>query len=239
MRSFIFATLSGLPLAYAATASSVPVGVSIRSCTQPDVIALTFDDGPFAHTDSLLDQLTSAGLKATFFVNGNNWANINDYSATVSRMVEEGHQVASHTYNHPDMVTISDATIRTEMTRLEDDLINIIGRYSTYMRPPYFSYNNETLRVLAELGYHVIDADIDTNDWQHNTPETFQTAVNLFQQGIDNGGSIALMHDVHQNTVQNVVPAVIDIVLQSGKRSVTVGECLGDPEANWYRTSRS
>ncbi|KAM0545825.1 hypothetical protein ACHAPJ_011152 [Fusarium lateritium] len=240
MRSFIFAVLSGLQIVSAqAGRSSVPVGVAIRSCTQPDTIALTFDDGPFAYTEPLLDQLVAAGIKATFFVNGNNWANINDYSSTVVRMIEEGHQVGSHTYSHPDMATIDDATIRTEMVKLEDDLINIIGKYPTYMRPPYFSYNNSTLRVLGQLGYHVIDADIDTFDWQHNTPETFDNALTLFKQGLSNGGSITLMHDVHQNTVENLVPSVIDAVLESGKRAVTVGECLGDPEANWYKSSRS
>ncbi|KAM5345264.1 hypothetical protein ACJ41O_011126 [Fusarium nematophilum] len=239
MRSLLFGTLSGLQVAAALAASTVPIGVAISSCTEPDVIALTFDDGPFAYTDPLLDQLAEAGIKATFFVNGNNWANIQDYRATVVRMIDEGHQIGSHTYSHPDMVTLNDTAIRQEMTRLEDDLVSIIGKYATYMRPPYFSFNNSTLRVLGELGYHVIHADIDTFDWQHNTPETVNNALELFETGLQNGGSITLMHDVHRNTVENLVPLVIDVVRQSGKRAVTVGECLGDPEANWYRPARS
>lgn len=76
----------------------IPIGVAIHSCTQKDVVALTFDDGPFYYTDPLLDLLTEADIKATFFVNGKNWANIQDYRSTIIRMVEEGHQVASHTY---------------------------------------------------------------------------------------------------------------------------------------------
>jgi peptidoglycan/xylan/chitin deacetylase (PgdA/CDA1 family) len=76
----------------------IPIGVAIHSCTQKDVVALTFDDGPFHYTDLLLDLLSEAGFTATFFVNGKNWANIQDYRSTIIRMVKEGHQVASYTY---------------------------------------------------------------------------------------------------------------------------------------------
>ncbi|RFN49863.1 chitin deacetylase [Fusarium flagelliforme] len=240
MRSLLFVALSGMQLASALSSpSNIPVGTVIQSCTQPDTIALTFDDGPFAYTENLLDQLLSAGMKATFFVNGKNWGDIKDYSSTVTRMLKDGHQIGSHTYSHPDMATISAATVKTEMTKLEDELVGIVGKFPTYMRPPYFSSNNVSLSVLGQLGYHVINADIDTNDWKHNTNTTFPEAVKEFGQGLAAGGSIVLMHDVHKNTVENIVPRIIDAVLESGKKAVTVGECLGDPEANWYRSSRS
>ncbi|RBR24675.1 uncharacterized protein FIESC28_02608 [Fusarium coffeatum] len=137
------------------------------------------------------------------------------------------------------MATISAAAVKTEMTKLEDELVNIVGKFPTYMRPPYFSSNNVSLSVLGQLGYHVINADIDTNDWKHNTNTTFPEAAKEFGQGLAAGGSIVLMHDVHKNTVENIVPRIIDAVLESGKKAVTVGECLGDPEVNWYRSSRS
>lgn len=73
----------------------------IFSCSTPGTVALTFDDGPFAYTDQALDLLANAGLKATFFLNGQNWANINDYASTVQRMDSEGHQIGSHTYAIP------------------------------------------------------------------------------------------------------------------------------------------
>jgi peptidoglycan/xylan/chitin deacetylase (PgdA/CDA1 family) len=77
--------------------STVPIGTPIRSCTVPGVIALTFDDGPHIYTEQLLDTLAAAGLRATFFLNGDNRGYIYDYNATVERMINEGHQVASHT----------------------------------------------------------------------------------------------------------------------------------------------
>ena len=81
--------------------SAVPFGTVITSCTVPGTVALTFDDGPYIYTEELLNLLASNGVKATFFLNGQNYANIYDYSSTVQRMVNEGHQVGSHTYVSP------------------------------------------------------------------------------------------------------------------------------------------
>lgn len=137
------------------------------------------------------------------------------------------------------------------MSLLSNEFINIIGKYPVYMRPPYFSFNARTLGVLGQLGFKVIIADIDTNDWRYSSSGGAEPSLASYYAGLDNGGSIVLMHDVHQNTVQNILPRIIQATLQSGKRgrlkycsdmclanaylAVTVGECLGDPETNWYR----
>lgn len=80
--------------------SAVPVGQIITQCTQPGTFAITFDDGPYIYTDQILDILKNNGVKATFFVNGQNWGDINDpvNSARVRRAINEGHQIGSHTY---------------------------------------------------------------------------------------------------------------------------------------------
>lgn len=141
------------------------------------------------------------------------------------------------------------------MSLLDNEISLIIGKSPVYMRPPYFSFNDETLRVLGQLGYKIIIADIDTNDWQYQSGGV-EAPLDAYYTGLKNGGSIVLMHDVHQNTVENILPLIIRATLQSGKRgqystielsvlclilvlAVTVGECLGDPETNWYRTEGS
>src|SRR5579871_1483657 len=73
--------------------SAVPYGTIITSCTVPGTFALTFDDGPYIYTDELLNLLASNGVKATFFVNGQNFANIFSFTSTVQRMVNDGHQI--------------------------------------------------------------------------------------------------------------------------------------------------
>lgn len=77
--------------------SAVPYGTIITSCTVPGTFALTFDDGPYIYTDELLDLLASNGVKATFFINGQNYANIFSFTSTIQRMVNDGHLIGSQT----------------------------------------------------------------------------------------------------------------------------------------------
>lgn len=104
------------------------------------------------------------------------------------------------------------------MTQLEDALRDILGKFPTYMRPPYFSYNDATLQTLGGLGYKVIHADIDTLDWENNNPDAIGNSIANFENGVDGGGSISLAHDVHETTVTYLVPAMIEAVQARGLR---------------------
>lgn len=192
----------------------VPVGQVITSCTVPGTFALAFDDGPFSYTAGLLDQFAAAGVKGTFFINGQNYGNIYDYSALIQRMIAEGHQVASHTWSHADLATLDAAGVTSQMTQLETALLNIIGKYPTYMRPPYYSYNADTLATLGGLGYKVITSDVDTKDFEDEAD-----APAVFQAGLNNGATITLTHDVYEATVNNLVPYIINAVKSKGLNS--------------------
>lgn len=74
---------------------TVQVGAAITGCTVPGTIALTFDDGPAVYTDSVLDLLAQHDARATFFVLGTSLQT--EYASRLHRMIDEGHQVASHT----------------------------------------------------------------------------------------------------------------------------------------------
>ncbi|KEZ46940.1 hypothetical protein SAPIO_CDS0289 [Scedosporium apiospermum] len=217
---------------------TLPFGSLIYSCTVPNTVALTFDDGPFDYTEHVLDLFDQYDAKATFFLNGHNWGYMTDRPDTVVRMINEGHQVGSHTWSHPDLALLTPEQVTDQMIELEHAFIEVIGKIPTYMRPPFFSYNSETLRVLGDLGYHVIHANIDTLDWSFQDVCKINTSIDLFVEGITNGGSIVLAHDVHALTAYTLVPAMLEAVKLRGLRAVTVGECLGDPQANWYRDSR-
>lgn len=110
------------------------------------------------------------------------------------------------------------------MTTLESSLTSIIGKFPTYMRPPYFSTNALVLQTMSDLGYHVIEADIDTQDWANDSPDAIQTSVTLFNQGLSAGGSIVLAHDVHAETASTLVPAMIAAIQAAGLK----GEFLVD-----------
>ncbi|KAL7269180.1 hypothetical protein RUND412_008165 [Rhizina undulata] len=220
---------------------NVPYGSTIYGCTVPGTVALTFDDGPYIYTSALLDKLQNYGARATFFLNGQNWGNpITEASnrASVQRMINEGHQVGSHTWSHADLSGLSVASMTSQMTQLETALLDIIGKYPTYMRPPYFSCSTECLSTITSLGYHVINTNLDTNDWQGSIPNSekfFADTVNPSNTARDS--FLVLAHDVHDTTVSELADYMLKTLQAKGYKAVTVGECLGDSSANWYRTA--
>lgn len=128
-------------------------------------------------------------------MNGQNYDSIYNYESVIQRMVANGHQVASHTWDHADLATLDQAGVVSEMTQLETALLSIIGKFPTYMRPPYTSYTSETLSILGGLGYHVITYNIDTLDWEYATYGD-TTSLGVFESGLNAGDTISLEHDV-------------------------------------------
>jgi peptidoglycan/xylan/chitin deacetylase (PgdA/CDA1 family) len=134
-------------------------------------VALTFDDGPYSYTPALLDTLAASGVKATFFVTGINGGkgeiDTGPWPGIIQRMVQEGHQVASHTWSHQDLTAISHADRLAQILRNEVALTNILGYFPTYLRPPYANLNGPTLDDLRALGYHVVSyASIPPTSYQ-------------------------------------------------------------------------
>ena len=100
-------------------------------------IALTFDDGPNATlTPKLLDMLAARHLKATFFVVGQNAA---EFPEILKRAAREGHEIASHSWSHPNLGKMSDEAVRRELQKTDDAIVAAIGKRPTLMRPPYGS----------------------------------------------------------------------------------------------------
>ncbi|KAF9966710.1 hypothetical protein BGZ70_001545 [Mortierella alpina] len=211
----------------------------ITRCTVPGTIALTFDDGPFLHTSGLLDILRSRAVKATFFMNGRSYGRIEDFAAVVKRAYDDGHQIASHTWDHKDLTSLNQTEVLSEMTLLEDAFKKIIGVRPTYMRPPFGSLNAQVLDILGQRDYTAITWDTDTQDWAH--PDNFEASFKVYESILNNSnelnqpGHIVLQHEVNQVTALQVAPMAIDLALVRGFKVVTVGECLGDPKSNWYK----
>ncbi|KAG0284109.1 hypothetical protein BGZ96_011522 [Linnemannia gamsii] len=239
---FAAALVSAVPVTSSSTSPflqkrSGPAPVIYR-CTVPGTIAITFDDGPFLYTNGLLDILKSRAVKATFFFNGNTYGRIEDFAASVKRAYQEGHQVASHTWDHKDLPSLSPSEALAEMTMLEDAFRKIIGVRPTYMRPPFGSVSAPVLEMLGQRNYTAVMWDMDTQDWAH--PDDFNASYQLYEalfnktEELGQPGHIVLQHEVNQVTALQVAPMAIDLALVSGYKVVTVGECLGDPKSNWY-----
>ncbi|KAL5333684.1 hypothetical protein BJX70DRAFT_380192 [Aspergillus crustosus] len=210
----------------------IPAGQVFTDCSVPNTIAITFDDGPSEYTPQLLDILSRYGARATFFVLGDAAA---QYPAVLERMINEGHQVASHTYSHPSLPSLGYDGIVSEMTQLENVVQPAIGEAPTYMRPPYLEVDEAVLQVMRDLNYRVISTSIDTKDYENQDSESIiNTSFQLFVDQLNAGGSIVLAHDIHYWTVASLAERMLEEVSARGIIATTVGDCLGEAEAAWY-----
>ncbi|CAL5872446.1 uncharacterized protein PFLUO_LOCUS6710 [Penicillium psychrofluorescens] len=199
-----------------ATISQVPIGAVIDHCIVPGTVALTFDDGPYIYTPQILDTLSQRGARATFFLNGVHMGNIHEYTDVMRRTIAEGHQLASHTWSHPYLSTLDHAGIVSQMTQLEDAFASIVGIIPRYMRMPFLMFNPLALSVMAELGYHVIGASIDTKDYEHDDAGQIWLSFEKFKAELNAGGTIVLAHDVHYNTVNVLVENMLNEIEARG-----------------------
>ncbi|EXJ66050.1 uncharacterized protein A1O5_10664 [Cladophialophora psammophila CBS 110553] len=223
----------------------IKYGHFISNCYVPRTIALTYDDGPSENTEELLNILDEAGAKATFFIAGNSNGKgpidtTSKWTDVIKRMVEDGHQVASHTWSHPDMDEMGSQDRRLDMAKNERALANILGKYPTYMRPPYLHCNNQSgcLSDMRDLGYHVISYAFDSGDWMDPNNLTAMTErVDRAFQSTDaqEGRMLLIQHDTIRTSAVNLTKYVLDMISQRGWKAVTVGECLADDPERWYR----
>jgi len=220
-------------------------GAGIQACRKPGTVAITYDDGPYIYTDEVLNKFNAAGFKATFFITGiNNGKGAIDeaWAPVIRRMVAEGHQVASHTWSHQDLSKITEAQVYDQIVKNEMAIRNIIGKYPTYMRPPYSSCEATCQSVMQKLGYVVSYFDLDTDDYNQLTPVKIETAKNNFRTAVNGAdpssqSKLAIAHDIHELTALNLTVTMIETLQARGFKGVTMGECMNEPEANWYRDS--
>lgn len=161
-------------------------------------------------------------------------------------MYNNGHQVASHTWSHADLCNITSTQRRNEMYKLEMAVRNILGVIPTYMRPPYSSCTAACgcEADLRELGYHITYFDVDTQDYLNDSPALIQNSKTIFDNAFNGKSSVTddflvIGHDIHNQTANVLVEYMLQRIQSMGYRAVTVGTCLGDPKANWYRTDPS
>ncbi|KAJ6444658.1 polysaccharide deacetylase [Purpureocillium lavendulum] len=226
---------------------SVPYGTIITKCTSPGKVALTYDDGPESFTDQLLNKLDSLGVKATFFVSGNNVgkgaidACGSPWTAVVKRTYAAGHQVAHHTWTHRDLEASNSSIRMSEMIYNEMAFRNIFGWFPTYMRPPFLSCGSNCMTLMGQLGYHIVSTNLDTKDYENDSPSLIQVSKDRYSNGMSNTSTsnsyIVLAHDTHEQTVVSLTDYMVKTAKDRGYQLVTVGECLGDPKENWYRSA--
>lgn len=199
------------------------------SCSKPKTAAITFDDGPNIYTKTIVDTLDKAGGKATFFFNGNLYSCI--YNATTADRAkyafDHGHQVASHTWAHLHLPTLTDAEIYSEFKRTNDAIKKITGAVPAFVRPPYGEYNTNVQNISSLFKQSLVTWDFDSQDW--NSAPVNQTEADYKARFDANASNIlALNHEVYETSAKQVLPWVINYAKSKGYKLVTVAECLGE-----------
>ena len=202
------------------TAANAPKITYSQCHVEGSYIAMTFDDGPSKEqTPRLLDMLKQRGLKATFFVCGQC---VNEYPQIAKRIVEEGHEIASHSWNHPNLIPMSESAVRDQLDRTHAIVKQATGVEMKMFRPPYGNFTQRQKNwAFATYGYKTILWDVDTLDWQHRNPAKTES-IALAQT---KPGSIVLQHDIHKTTV-DAMPATLDGLIAKGYKFVTVSELV-------------
>ncbi len=112
-------------------------------------VALTFDDGPDpVHTPKLLDLLQESGAPGTFFLVGQRAARAPDL---VRRIVDEGHEIANHTWSHRNLWTCGPRGTEREIERSHWLLTEVAGRPPAWFRPPWGMVNLAAFGVTRRL----------------------------------------------------------------------------------------
>lgn len=183
-------------------------------------VYLTFDDGPSAETNRILDILKEYNVKATFFVIGKTDENsVKAYQ----RIVEEGHTLGMHSYSHQyAQVYASQEAFENDLTSLQDYLFSITGMESTFYRFPGGSSNKVSKIPMSDLIQCLKERNITYFDWNvssgdaSGTQLSSQTIINNVMNGINGAHKnyVVLFHDsAAKKTTVDALPEIIEQIL--------------------------
>lgn len=147
---------------------------------------------------------------------------IYNQASAVKAAYQGGHQIASHTWTHGHVGSMSSSQLTTEMTKLEQAFVNLFGKKPAYMRPPYLETGGSVQSVMRSLNYTIVTDDVDSQDW--NGATVAQSEARFTSAGAGGNGHIPLMHETYATTVNQLTPWLINWAKSNNLKIVTVGE---------------
>ena len=191
-------------------------GVDCANC-----VAITYDDGPGAETNRLLDKLKAKNAHASFMVIA---PSAEQHPELLKRMKAEGHTIGNHTKSHRQLNTLSYEQVSQEIDAGNAAISKATGQGTRWVRPPYGATNATVDQATRDKGVSQALWDVDTVDWKdRNSDHVCSSAV----QGA-HAGSIVLMHDIHPTTV-DAADCVIDGLRAKGLEPVSLDRLLRTP----------
>ncbi len=172
-------------------------------------IYLTFDNGyENGYTEKILDVLKEKKVPATFFITGQY---IKDQPELVKRMVNEGHIIGNHSWHHPDLTTISDEKLRSEIQQIETEVKQLTGQKEMkYLRPPRGIFSERTLAITKEMGYYNVLWSLAFLDWKVDQQRGWQYSYDSVMKQI-HPGAVILLHSISSDNAGALAKIIDDL----------------------------
>lgn len=187
---------------------------------KPGTLTITFDDGPHPeHTPTILNILKEYNTQATFFMIGKNV----DTNPTIAKqIVDAGHEVGNHSYNHRNTHGIlSTKKVAEEIAQCNGATAKATGVHTHYYRPPFGVTNPNIAGAVAHSNMQAIGWDIRSLDTTTNDADALLKRIT---DRIANG-SILLLHDTQAVTVA-VLPKLLEYCRQHNVPVISLKESL-------------
>ncbi len=208
--------VSGQPLDYQKLYPEMKAEAVIFAENDPKAVYLTFDDGPSANTEKILDALNAKNQKATFFVVGKNIAG---REAVLKRIVDEGHTIGIHGYSHDYNATYASVeAFLDDFHQAYDAVYQACGVYPAVFRFPGGSvnaYNRATYQqIIAEMvrrGFVYYDWNVSSEDATGKAYTAAQLVQTVMEEVPREEHPIVLMHDAaDKKATADAVPQLIE-----------------------------
>lgn len=199
---------------------TLPPQEIVRGNRERPEMALTFDCGASAvPTPAILEALRREQVGATFFLTGQ-WVQQNP---ALAAQIAAEHEIANHSFSHPDFSRLTNAQILAEMEKAEATILEVTGHSTRPLwRAPFGSRNARILGVVADAGwpYHIYWS-ADSGDWRDITPQEVRANINAAASN----GAIIVQHCGSVQTAA-VISDVLRDLKSRGFKLTTVSDLL-------------
>ena len=193
--------------------------------TRKRQVALTFDDGPSSHCESITATLARAGVHATFFFCGRSVRGPGVRYVRDAALARD--DIGNHTFHHVELRNISAKVMRSEVEGNQAALKGATGFAPRFLRPRSGIYRPAALRLAKVDGLALILWSVSGGDAGARPP-----VATIVRNATRNAkpGSIILLHETNPDT-SKALPAILRALKRKGLEPVTISRLLADAKS--------